>query len=264
MNKYLDLLDEILEEGTPKEDRTGTGTLSLFGKQLCFDLQSSFPVITTKKVHLRAVVHELLWFLKGQTNIAMLQNIGIKIWNAWADENGELGPIYGAQWRKWRTADGTYIDQIDNAIQLLKFNPESRRIIVSAWNVGELDKMALEPCHTFFQFYVADGNLSCQLYQRSADIFLGVPFNITSYALLTTMIAQITGLGLGEFIHTFGDVHLYTNHQEQARLQLSRKPLPPPQLQLNTTITDIDDFKFEDIEILNYKFHPAIKAPVAI
>lgn len=264
MKNYLNLLEHVLNHGTEKSDRTGTGTRSLFGYQMRFDLAEGFPLVTTKKIHIKSLVHELLWFLKGDTNISYLQENGVRIWNEWADEKGELGPVYGVQWRKWRGADGKTHDQIANAVHLIKNQPDSRRIIVSAWNVGELDQMALAPCHAFFQFYVADGKLSCQLYQRSADVFLGVPFNIASYALLTEMMAQVCGLKAGEFVHTFGDAHLYLNHLDQARLQFEREPFSLPKLRLNPDVRSIFDFKFEDIEILDYQHHPAIKAPIAV
>lgn len=257
-------MKKILEEGTLKSDRTGTGTRSLFGAQMRFDLNQGFPLVTTKKVHLKSIIHELLWFLKGDTNIAYLKENGVSIWDEWADENGNLGPVYGAQWRSWKNADGKVIDQISSVIEQIKKNPDSRRLIVSAWNVGELDKMALAPCHAFFQFYVADGKLSCQLYQRSADFFLGVPFNIASYALLTMMVAQVCGLKYGDFVHTFGDLHLYSNHIEQAMLQLSRDPRPLPTMKINPDVKSIFDFKYEDFQLEGYDPHPAIKAPVAI
>jgi thymidylate synthase len=264
MKQYLDLLQHIKENGVDKGDRTGTGTRSVFGYQMRFDLQKGFPLVTTKKIHLKSVVHELLWFLKGDTNIAYLQENGVRIWNEWADENGELGPVYGKQWRSWKGADGTTIDQIKQAVETIKTNPDSRRIIVSAWNVGELSEMALSPCHALFQFYVANGKLSCQLYQRSADSFLGVPFNIASYALLTHMIAQVCGLDAGDFVHTFGDVHIYSNHWEQVNLQLQRTPKALPTLELNPAIISLFDFKYEDIRWKNYNPDPAIKAPVAV
>lgn len=264
MKQYLDLLQHIKENGVDKGDRTGTGTRSVFGYQMRFDLQKGFPLVTTKKIHLKSVVHELLWFLKGDTNIAYLQENGVRIWNEWADENGELGPVYGKQWRSWKGADGTTIDQIKQAVETIKNNPDSRRIIVSAWNVGELSEMALSPCHALFQFYVANGKLSCQLYQRSADSFLGVPFNIASYALLTHLIAQVCGLEVGDFVHTFGDVHIYSNHWEQVNLQLQRTPKELPTLELNPAITSLFDFKYEDIRWKNYNPDPAIKAPVAV
>lgn len=254
----------ILEHGVRKEDRTGTGTISVFGYQFRCALSEGFPLLTTKKLHTRSIVHELLWFLKGETNIAYLRENGVSIWDEWADANGELGPVYGKQWRSWPTPDGRHIDQISNLIQQIKTNPDSRRLIVSAWNVGEIERMALPPCHLLFQFYVADGKLSCQLYQRSADLFLGVPFNIASYALLTHMIAQVCGLQPGDFVHTLGDVHIYTNHMEQVQLQLSRDPKPLPKLQLNPEVKNLFDFRFEDIRITDYDPHPAIKAPVAV
>jgi thymidylate synthase len=264
MRAYLDLLAHVLDHGTEKSDRTGTGTRSVFGYQMRFDLAAGFPLVTTKKLHLRSIVHELIWFLQGDTNISYLKENGVSIWDEWADANGDLGPIYGRQWRAWPTADGGVVDQIAWVVDEIKRNPDSRRLIVSAWNVGELPKMALMPCHTMFQFYVADGKLSCQLYQRSADIFLGVPFNIASYALLTQMIAQVCGLGVGDFVHTLGDAHLYNNHVEQARLQLSRQPHALPRLVLNPRIGSIFDFRYEDIAIEGYAPHPAIKAPVAV
>ena len=264
MKQYLDLMQTILDTGVRKEDRTGTGTLSLFGHQMRFDLQEGFPLVTTKKVHLRSIIHELLWFLKGDTNIKYLRENGVSIWDEWADEEGNLGPVYGYQWRSWPTPDGRHIDQISQVIDQIKNNPDSRRIIVSAWNVAEIQNMALPPCHAFFQFYVAEGKLSCQLYQRSADFFLGVPFNIASYALLTMMVAQVCGLQTGDFVHTFGDVHLYTNHLEQARLQLSREPGKLPAMKLNPEIDSIFDFKYEDFELSDYEPHPHIKAPVAV
>jgi len=264
MQQYLGLLDHILQKGNSKEDRTGTGTRSCFGYQMRFDLQQGFPLVTTKKLHLKSIIYELLWFIKGDTNIKYLNDHGVSIWNEWADENGDLGPVYGKQWRKWEGPGGKNIDQLSGAITQIKNNPDSRRIIVSAWNVADLPDMALMPCHLMFQFYVAGGKLSCQLYQRSADVFLGVPFNIASYALLTLMIAQVCDLEAGEFIHSFGDVHLYNNHLEQAKLQLSRKPFPLPSMKLNPAIKNIEDFNFEDFTLENYQFHPAIKAPVAI
>ncbi|MDR3346241.1 MAG: thymidylate synthase [Campylobacteraceae bacterium] len=263
MKQYLDLMRFVRENGVFKDDRTGTGTYSVFGYQMRFDLNKGFPLITTKKCHLKSIIHELLWFLQGSTNIKYLKENGVKIWDEWADENGDLGPVYGAQWRSWRGTQRR-IDQIQELISQIKSNPNSRRLIVSAWNVAELDKMALAPCHAFFQFYVAEGKLSCQLYQRSADIFLGVPFNIASYALLTMMIAQVCGLKLGDFVHTFGDAHLYSNHLEQADLQLSRTPFQLPTLKINPDIKDIFDFKYEDFELLNYEAHPHIKADVAV
>ena len=264
MQTYLDLLRRILDEGVERGDRTGTGTLSVFGHQMRFDLSEGFPAVTTKRLHWPSIIHELLWFLSGDTNVAYLQENKVRIWNEWADENGDLGPVYGKQWRKWETKDGRVIDQIDEAIELIKNNPSSRRILVSAWNVGELEDMALMPCHAFFQFYVADGKLSCQLYQRSADVFLGVPFNIASYALLTHMMAQVCGLGVGDFVHTIGDAHLYLNHIDQARLQLERKPLPLPTLQLDPDCRTIDDFDFSSIQIKGYEHHPHIAAPISV
>ena len=264
MRAYLDLMKHVLDNGVEKGDRTGTGTLSVFGHQMRFDLSEGFPMVTTKKLHLPSIVHELLWFLKGETNVKYLQDNGVRIWNEWADEHGDLGPVYGKQWRAWETKDGAIIDQVKQAIDTIQSNPNSRRIIVSAWNVGELDEMALMPCHAFFQFHVAGGKLNCQLYQRSADVFLGVPFNIASYALLTHMMAQVCGLEAGEFVHTLGDAHLYLNHLEQARLQITRTPFPLPTLKLNPFITDIDDFTHEDIEVLGYEHHPHIKAPIAV
>ena len=264
MRQYLDLLRTIRERGTRKGDRTGTGTLSIFGYQMRFDLAEGFPLVTTKKLHLRSIIHELLWFLAGDTNIDYLNRNGVTIWDEWADENGNLGPIYGAQWRRWRAADGREIDQIERVIDLLRNDPDSRRIIVSAWNVGELERMALSPCHALFQFYVADGRLSCQLYQRSADVFLGVPFNIASYSLLTHMVAQQTDLEPGEFVWTGGDCHLYLNHVEQADLQLTREPLPLPRLVIKRRPPSIDEYRFEDFEIVDYVAHPSIKAPIAV
>jgi thymidylate synthase len=264
MQQYLNLLQHILNNGAKKTDRTGTGTISCFGYQMRFDLQKGFPLVTTKKLHLKSIIHELLWFLKGDTSIAYLKENGVSIWNEWADENGELGPVYGKQWRSWGGPNGETIDQITDVINQIKKNPDSRRLIVNAWNVADLPKMALMPCHTMFQFYVAEGKLSCQLYQRSADVFLGVPFNIASYALLTMMMAQVCDLEPGDFIHTFGDVHIYSNHMEQVNLQLSRKPFPLPKMKLNPGVKNIFDFKFEDFTLENYQFHPAIKAPVAV
>ena len=264
MKQYLNLLETILNEGTKKSDRTGTGTISRFGHQMRFDLSEGFPVVTTKKLHLRSIIHELLWFLQGDTNIRYLKANGVRIWDEWADENGDLGPVYGYQWRNWPTPDGRHIDQISQVIAQLQNNPDSRRIIVSAWNVADVDNMALPPCHAFFQFYVAEGKLSCQLYQRSADIFLGVPFNIASYALLTLMMAQVTGLKPGEFVHTLGDAHLYLNHLEQVELQLSREPHPLPQMKLNPQITDLFAFTYDDFELVGYEHHPHIKADVAV
>ena len=264
MRQYLDTLEHILESGVDRPDRTGTGTRSVFGHQLRFDLSEGFPLVTTKKVHLKSVVHELLWFLKGDTNVAYLQQHGVRIWNEWADQQGELGPVYGKQWRSWAAPDGRTIDQIQQAVEMIRENPNSRRIIVSAWNPADLPRMALAPCHCLFQFYVANDRLSCQLYQRSADVFLGVPFNIASYALLTHMMAGITGLGVGDFVHTFGDLHLYHNHFEQAQLQLTRKPKPLPQLELKRIPARIEDFAYEDIVFHDYVHHPHIKAPVAV
>src|SRR4028119_2275546 len=263
MQAYLDLLTRILDEGVRKDDRTGTGTISVFGHQMRFDLSQGFPLVTTKKLHLRSIIHELLWFLKGDTNVRYLRENGVTIWDEWADENGDLGPVYGKQWRSWAKPDGGTVDQIRWVLDESRRNPDSRRLIVSAWNPADLDKMALAPCHCLFQFYVAAGRLSCQLYQRSADVFLGVPFNIASYALLTHMMAQAAGLQPGEFIWTGGDTHLYSNHLEQARLQLTRQPLPLPQMRLNPEVTDIFGFRFEDFQLENYVSHPAIKAPVA-
>lgn len=264
MNQYETLLKQIYEQGTFKSDRTGTGTKSLFGAQLRFDLAQGFPLVTTKKVHLKSIIHELLWFIKGDTNIQYLKDNGVSIWDEWADENGELGPVYGHQWRSWGTPDGKHIDQLTEVIETIKKNPDSRRMIVSAWNVADLPKMALMPCHAFFQFYVADGKLSCQLYQRSADMFLGVPFNIASYALLTLMIAQVCDLQAGDFVHTFGDAHIYSNHFEQVELQLSRESRSYPTMKLNPEVKNITNFKYEDFTLENYNPHPAIKAPVAV
>lgn len=264
MKQYLDLLQHILDHGQPKADRTGTGTLSVFGYQMRFDLSEGFPLLTTKKLHLKSIIHELIWFLRGETNVGYLHEHGVSIWDEWADQNGELGPVYGSQWRSWQAPDGRTIDQIANLIQQIKSNPDSRRLIVSAWNPAEVDRMALPPCHTLFQFYVLGGELSCQLYQRSADVFLGVPFNIASYALLTLMVAQVTGLKAGEFVHTFGDAHLYNNHLEQTRLQLSRQPYPLPEMHLNPQVTDIFGFQYEDFELQNYQAHPSIKAPISV
>ncbi|MDH5326907.1 MAG: thymidylate synthase [Gammaproteobacteria bacterium] len=264
MQQYLDLMRHVKETGVKKEDRTGTGTLSVFGHQMRFDLSQGFPLVTTKKLHLRSIIHELLWFLRGDTNVQYLHDNNVSIWDEWADENGSLGPIYGHQWRSWPAASGQTIDQISQVVTQIKANPDSRRIIVSAWNVGELEKMALPPCHAFFQFYVAEGKLSCQLYQRSADIFLGVPFNIASYALLTMMLAQVTDLKPGDFVHTLGDAHLYLNHLDQAEEQLSRQPHPLPKMRINPKIHSIFEFSFEDFELINYQCHPHIKAPVAV
>jgi thymidylate synthase len=264
MKEYLALLDHLLHHGSPKEDRTGTGTRSIFGWQMRFDLAHGFPLTTTKKVHTRSIFHELLWFLRGETNTAYLKENGVSIWDEWADENGELGPVYGSQWRSWKTTDGRTIDQITNLIDGIKNNPDSRRHIVNAWNVGEIENMALPPCHAMFQFYVADNKLSCQLYQRSADVFLGVPFNIASYALLTMMVAQVTGLELGDFVHTLGDAHLYSNHVEQATEQLSRDIRSLPTIKLNPNITSVFDFTYDDIELIGYTPHPHISAPVAV
>lgn len=264
MQQYHQLLQHILDHGTQKTDRTGTGTVSCFGYQMRFDLQKGFPLVTTKKLHLKSIIYELLWFLQGDTNIKYLNDHGVSIWNEWADEKGELGPVYGKQWRSWEGADGTVTDQISDLIQQIKKNPDSRRLIISAWNVADLPKMALMPCHTLFQFYVADGKLSCQLYQRSADVFLGVPFNIASYALLTMMIAQVCDLQYGDFVHSFGDAHLYNNHIEQAKLQLSRTPYDLPTMKLNPSVKDIFSFQFEDFTLENYQCHPHIKAPVAV
>jgi thymidylate synthase len=264
MRQYLDLLRHVLEYGTEKSDRTGTGTRSVFGWQMRFDLAQGFPLVTTKKLHLKSIVHELIWFLRGETNIRYLKENGVGIWDEWADADGELGPVYGKQWRSWARPDGGVVDQIASVVDEIRRNPDSRRLIVSAWNVADLPKMALQPCHTLFQFYVADGKLSCQLYQRSGDIFLGVPFNIASYALLTQMVAQVTGLNTGDFVHTLGDAHLYSNHFEQARAQLAREPRPLPKLVLNPSVRSLFDFRYEDIAITDYQPHPAIKAPVAV
>lgn len=264
MKQYLDLMRHVRDNGTLKEDRTGTGTTSVFGYQMRFDLSLGFPLVTTKKCHLNSIIHELLWFLQGDTNIRYLQENNVRIWDEWADEKGDLGPVYGSQWRSWPTADGQHIDQISQVIEQIKKTPDSRRLIVSAWNVAEINNMALPPCHAFFQFYVADGKLSCQLYQRSADIFLGVPFNIASYALLTMMMAQVTGLEVGDFVHTLGDAHLYSNHMEQANLQLNREPYPLPQMAINPKIDNLFDFTFDDFELINYQAHPHIKGKVAV
>lgn len=264
MQQYLDLLQHILDTGVAKTDRTGTGTISCFGYQMRFDLSKGFPLVTTKRLHVKSIIYELLWFLRGDTNIHYLKEHGVSIWDEWADGNGELGPVYGKQWRSWEGADGKTVDQITQLVEQIKKTPDSRRLIVSAWNVADLPDMALMPCHTLFQFYVAEGKLSCQLYQRSADAFLGVPFNIASYALLTLMVAQVCGLESGEFVHTFGDVHLYSNHLEQTRLQLTRTPYPLPVMRLNPAIKDIFGFQYEDFSLENYQYHPAIKAPVAV
>ena len=264
MRQYLDLMELVLKTGVRKTDRTGTGTLSVFGHQMRFDLSEGFPLVTTKKVHLKSIVHELLWFLKGETNIAYLKENGVKIWDEWADERGDLGPVYGHQWRSWPARDGSTIDQIGNLIDMIRRTPDSRRLMVTAWNPSDVEKMALPPCHCLFQFYVADGKLSCQLYQRSADIFLGVPFNIASYALLTMMVAQVTGLKLGDFVHSFGDAHLYLNHLDQANEQLSRKPYPLPVMTLNPDVKDLFAFKYEDFTLENYQAHAGIKAPIAV
>ena len=264
MEQYHQLMQHILENGTRKTDRTGTGTVSVFGYQMRFDLAEGFPLVTTKKLHLRSIIHELLWFLKGDTNIAYLRENGVTIWDEWADPQGNLGPVYGYQWRSWPTPDGRHVDQIAQVVQQIRRNPDSRRLMVSAWNVGEIEKMALPPCHALFQFYVADGKLSCQLYQRSADVFLGVPFNIASYALLTQMVAQVTGLKLGDFVHTLGDAHLYSNHLEQARLQLTREPRPLPQMVLNPDRKELEEFVYQDFTLIGYDPHPSIKAPIAV
>jgi thymidylate synthase len=264
MQAYHDLLKHILQNGSRKDDRTGTGTISVFGYQMRFNLQEGFPLVTTKKVHLRSIIHELLWFLKGETNIAYLKENGVSIWDEWADANGELGPVYGKQWRSWEGANGVVVDQVKDLLEQIQKNPDSRRLIISAWNVADLPRMALMPCHTLFQFYVADGKLSCQLYQRSADVFLGVPFNIASYALLTLMIAQVCGLQPGDFVHSFGDAHIYSNHLEQVNLQLSREHYPLPVMKLNPEVKDLFDFRYEDFTLENYQCHPGIKAPVAV
>lgn len=264
MKQYLELMRHVRDKGTAKSDRTGTGTVSVFGYQSRFDLADGFPLVTTKKLHLRSIIHELLWFLKGDTNIRYLNDHGVTIWDNWADESGDLGPVYGHQWRSWPAPGGGHIDQIDNLIREIRTRPDSRRLMVSAWNVADIERMALPPCHALFQFYVADGKLSCQLYQRSADVFLGVPFNIASYSLLNMMVAQVTGYAPGEFVHTFGDAHLYLNHLDQARTQLERKPFPPPVMKLNPAVRSIFDFSYEDFELVGYECHPAIKAPVAV
>lgn len=264
MKQYLDLLRYVKAHGVQKRDRTGTGTMSVFGYQMRFELGDGFPTVTTKMLHFKSIIYELLWFLRGEGNIHYLNEHGVTIWDEWADNDGNLGPVYGVQWRSWRASDGRTIDQISNVVEQIRENPDSRRLVVSAWNVGEIDKMALAPCHVFFQFYVADGKLSCQLYQRSADIFLGVPFNIASYSLLTMMIAQVTGLEPGEFVHTFGDAHLYLNHMEQAELQLSRVPYPSPKMQINSEVNSLFDFSYDDFELVGYQYHPAIRAPIAV
>ncbi len=264
MKQYHDLMKRVLDEGVKKEDRTGTGTLSVFGHQMRFNLADGFPLVTTKKCHMKSITHELLWFLKGDSNIKYLKDNGVSIWDEWADENGNLGPVYGVQWRNWQTPDGRSIDQISNLINMIKTNPDSRRLLVTAWNPGDVDKMALPPCHLLFQFYVADNKLSCQLYQRSADIFLGVPFNIASYALFTMMVAQVCNLELGDFVHTMGDAHLYLNHIDQTQLQLSREAFPLPKMKMNPDVKNIFDFKFEDFSLEGYQAHPHIKAPVAV
>jgi len=264
MKQYLDLIKRVLDEGVQREDRTGTGTIGVFGHQMRFDLQKGFPLLTTKKLHLKSIIYELLWFIMGDTNVKYLQDNGVRIWNEWADENGDLGPVYGHQWRSWPAYDGTTIDQLGNVINQIKNNPNSRRLLVSAWNVAEVENMALPPCHTMFQFYVANGKLSCMLYQRSADIFLGVPFNIASYALLTMMVAQVCGLEPGEFIHTLGDAHIYTNHLDQVREQITREPYPLPKMKINPAVKDINDFKYEDFELVDYQAHPHIKGVVAV
>jgi thymidylate synthase len=264
MRQYLNLLRHIRDHGARKTDRTGTGTLSVFGYQMRFDLAGGFPAVTTKRLHFKSIVHELLWFIRGETNVRPLQREGVTIWDEWADQDGELGPVYGAQWRRWRTAKGNAVDQLTGVVEEIKRNPDSRRLMVNAWNVGELDQMALPPCHVLFQFYVAEGRLSCQMYQRSADVFLGVPFNIASYALLTSMVAHVTGLKPGEFVHTLGDAHIYLNHLDQVNLQLSREPLPLPALRLNPAVTSLFDFTDADIEVAGYQSHPAIAAPIAV
>ena len=264
MQQYLDLLDLVLRTGSPKTDRTGTGTLSLFGHQMRFDLAAGFPLLTTKKLHLKSILHELLWFIRGDTNVRYLQDHGVSIWDAWANDRGELGPIYGRQWRSWQAADGQGIDQLSEVVRMIDTRPDSRRLIVSAWNVGELDRMALPPCHLLFQFHVSEGRLSCQLYQRSADIFLGVPFNIASYALLTMMVAKVTSLKAGEFIHTFGDAHLYNNHIDQAQLQFERTPRPLPTVEINPSVDNLFEFQYEDFRLKGYNPHPHIRAPIAV
>ena len=264
MRQYLDLLRHVLEEGVPKGDRTGTGTLSRFGYQMRFDLADGFPLVTTKKLHLKSIVYELLWMLQGDTNVAYLNENGVSIWDEWADENGDLGPVYGHQWRSWPTASGSHVDQIADVVNRIRETPDSRRLVVSAWNVGDLEEMALPPCHTLFQFWVAQGRLSCQLYQRSADLFLGVPFNIASYSLLLMMVAQVTGLEAGEFVHTFGDAHLYANHLDQARMQLDREPRPLPRMEIDETVEELLDFRYEHFRLRDYDPHPHIKAPVAV
>lgn len=264
MKAYLDLLNHVLENGTDKGDRTGTGTRSVFGYQMRFNLEKGFPLVSTKKVHLKSIIYELIWFLKGESNIQFLKENQVRIWDSWADERGDLGPVYGVQWRSWKGADGQTHDQIQEVLEEIKKNPNSRRLIISAWNVGEIDKMALPPCHTMFQFYIADGRLSCQLYQRSADLFIGVPFNIASYALLTMMIAQVTGYKPGDFVHTFGDAHIYHNHFEQVKIQLSRSPFPLPKMEINPAVTSLFDFKYEDFQLVDYQSYPGISAPVAV
>ena len=264
MKQYLDMLQHILDHGSQKGDRTGTGTISVFGYQTRYELDAGFPVLTTKKLHLRSIIYELLWMLNGQSNVNDLQKNGVRIWNEWADDNGDLGPVYGVQWRSWKTADGGTVDQISEVIEMIKNNPDSRRMIVSAWNVGEVDSMALPPCHLLFQFYVSQGKLSCQLYQRSADVFLGVPFNIASYSLLTHMVAQVCNLAVGDFVHTFGDLHLYNNHIEQAQLQLTREPYPLPTMDINPEVNSIFDFKYDDFQLIDYQAHPHIKAEVSV
>jgi thymidylate synthase len=264
MRQYLDLMRHVLDHGKPKSDRTGTGTISVFGYQMRFDLNQGFPLVTTKRVHAKSIIHELLWFLRGETNLKSLNEVGVSMWDEWADERGELGPIYGYQWRSWPAPDGVYLDQIAEVVRQIEETPDSRRLIVTAWNPADVPKMALPPCHALFQFYVVDKRLSCQLYQRSGDVFLGVPFNIASYALFTMMVAQVTGLGLGEFIHTFGDAHLYQNHLDQAHEQLSREPRGPPNMLINPDVKTIDEFRFEDFELMGYDPHPAIKAPIAV